>query len=113
MTDNKNVSDMSMALLAGISGPHAVEVHNRMMLERRICKMEDTIEKVLQKEAYAQEWQPIETAPEYDEVILALKGNTMVFLGARYKNQGWFCHNCDLEKYPPTHWMPLPKSPHA
>ena len=84
-----------------------------MMLERRIKKIEDTIEKVIQKDAYVQEWQPIETAPEYDDLILALKGNTGVFVGSRYKNQGWFCHNADLEKYPPTHWMPLPKSPHA
>ena len=43
-----------------------------MMLERRIQKMEDAIEKILQKETYAQEWQPIETAPKDEDILAAL-----------------------------------------
>ena len=68
------------------------------------------------------EWQPIETAPINDEVLVYNPKFGVLI--------GWINHNLDAQKprpywvydnvnkskkesraYPPTHWMPLPEPP--
>lgn len=54
-------------------------------------------------------WQPIETAPEDEHVMiwLAASGNHLI---AERCEEKWF-DDCGLVDENPTHWMPLPAPP--
>lgn len=65
-------------------------------------------------ETQSQQWQPIETAPELEWVLVPHEGRSVE---ARYElsNDGVMCwfqprHNRSMEPKP-THWMPLPEPP--
>lgn len=61
----------------------------------------------------AQDWRPIETAPRDEKILLWVPGE-------RYPLKGWWCKRHQWETYEcglissdtPTHWQPLPASPH-
>jgi len=55
------------------------------------------------------EWQPIETAPK-NETILIAYGVDEVGTGLHWLGNEW---DCDQEEgvVVPTHWMPLPQPP--
>lgn len=57
----------------------------------------------------SEDWEPIETAPEDDEIyMLAERG--FVYFGFWSEGVGWVqCHTCSLLN--PTHWKHLPKPP--
>jgi len=62
------------------------------------------------------EWQPIETAPKYGDVIVT---NGTAVGEARYyaDEDGWWWAGssptdfCDHKVWNPSHWMPLPSPP--
>ena len=64
-------------------------------------------------------WQPIETAPKGESVLLYCRGFASVYCGRkRYGNlgepqQSEFAWRCDSSGRfaSPTHWMPLPPPP--
>lgn len=56
-------------------------------------------------------WQPIETAPESDQVfVLTWDGLEMQVASRSYDN---FWAVPGLPSFLPTHWMPLPEPPHV
>lgn len=64
------------------------------------------------------EWQPIDTAPEHREVLISGFNNNTPGQGrwvaaARNDGSGWYTPGEDKDNtyYPPTHWMPYPKTP--
>ena len=67
------------------------------------------------------EWQPIETAPKDETLVLLLglvygKGPDRWIALASFRNNAWREEEDALEDYPlmfPTHWMPLQKPPVA
>ncbi len=64
------------------------------------------------------EWQPIETAPKGETILLLFRWGIAASGKARYGNLGepsqdtfdWRCDCCGRFSTP-THWMPLPESP--
>lgn len=58
------------------------------------------------------EWQDIETAPKDETPILVGAPGYRATL-VRWSDNGWHYPFTTrrLKAYPPTHWMPLPKSP--
>ena len=57
-------------------------------------------------------WQPIETLPMFQEGLIVCEGLGGIYFGTRYKS-GVDSSQVDVEKYKPTHWMPLPPPPVA
>jgi hypothetical protein len=55
-------------------------------------------------------WQPIETLPMFQEALIVCDGLCGIYFGTRYKS-GVDSSQVDVEKYKPTHWMPLPIEP--
>ena len=67
----------------------------------------------LRKDAERIEWQPIETAPK-DELILVGPTKRMGICVAMHCScDGWVTETCVewVTIYTPTHWMPLPEPP--
>jgi hypothetical protein len=60
-------------------------------------------------------WQPIETAPSKQTVILSRLGETLCVTAYRFGPvAGWrHAHSSDAICFEPTHWMPLPEPPCA
>jgi hypothetical protein len=66
-------------------------------------------------------WQPIETAPEYEDVLLCIPrygvGIDMPVMAVGEQRNGiWYSCDSDEDDYvlhQPTHWMPLPAPPSA
>jgi hypothetical protein len=58
------------------------------------------------------EWQPIETAPK-DEVILVYDGDDiyMAEWDDSFNSRGWRLYIDGARLYRTTHWMPLPEPP--
>jgi len=60
-------------------------------------------------------WQPIETAPRGDGVMLLLwEPHSMggfAFVGTSDRCKGEWFNNLDMQTQRPTHWMPLPPAP--
>ena len=64
-------------------------------------------------------WQPIETAPGYEELIhtKVILGNPVwpeSEVGERTKDGTWLIHNGNKYRWgcpEPTHWQPLPQAP--
>lgn len=63
-------------------------------------------------------WQPIETAPEDTDVIVAvnIRGRQVVGEAKQTPEHGWYWAGQDHSDYfavqiVPTHWMPLPDPP--
>ena len=54
------------------------------------------------------EWQPIETAPKGESVLVVYDpGDSDRFIAIDFRcGDGWYGRT-----YPPTHWMPLPDLP--
>ena len=78
----------------------------------RIGKLADENER-LKADAERIEWQPIETAPK-DEPILVGPTKRMGICVAMYCGyDGWVTETCVewVSIYTPTHWMPLPEPP--
>lgn len=57
-------------------------------------------------------WQPIETAPVGEWILVARQGKPNSVLGAMQISDGAFSIGFDFYRNP-THWMPLPPSPEA
>lgn len=58
------------------------------------------------------QWQPIETAPD-NEMLMLFEPHSMVgfiFVGRKNLDGVWI-NNLDLEEQKPTHWMPLSPPP--
>ncbi len=56
------------------------------------------------------EWQPIETAPIGQEVLVYVPRRLgALYAGARLTGTQWWSRN--LGDLKPTHWMPLPEPP--
>lgn len=61
------------------------------------------------------EWQPIETAPKYKDILLIGSGGTQV-VGYWDDDDGWVCDyrgKGNFNYVDATHWMPLPNPPSA
>ena len=56
-------------------------------------------------------WNPIETAPTNELVLLYEPHNEGGFMFAGIKNDDIWRNNLDLLEQNPTHWMPLPEQP--
>jgi len=67
----------------------------------------------VKKDNYGQ-WQPIETAPYSQIVLLAIEGKYLT-TGFRGRVMGWTWDSVDEEPLDgtATHWMPLPAPPEA
>lgn len=61
----------------------------------------------------ALEWQPIETAPDREYILILVEGQ-ITGVGSTYLGDWWASmpngEVCELNE-PPTHWMPLPQPP--
>ena len=52
-------------------------------------------------------WQPIETAPDFEDVLVSVSG--MVAIGHRRRDIGWFCSTTGSKYHGSTDgWQPLP-----
>ena len=58
-------------------------------------------------EAAQPKWQPIETAPHKEEVLLKFPTND-ICNGSSLDGVRWY-HKFEVTEDQPTHWMPLPK----
>lgn len=59
------------------------------------------------------EWQPIETAPDREYILILVDGQ-ITGVGSTYLGDWWASmpngEVCELNE-PPTHWMPQPEAP--
>ena len=64
-----------------------------------------------------QTWQPIETAPKDQSVLVVSDGGNMWMATFRYVGprvgERWESSGFGRLPFQPTHWMPLPKPPKA
>lgn len=62
-----------------------------------------------------QSWQPIETAPKGEHVLLydpSWEGDVPnIYIGGWTGSCWCVCHEADMDVIEPTHWMPLPSPP--
>jgi hypothetical protein len=58
------------------------------------------------------DWQPIETAPKFTELLLWDPVVGVVSTGEWYENEGWLM-TFDEIPFEPTHWMPMPAPPQS
>lgn len=67
-----------------------------------------------QPEAQPQ-WQPIETAPKDEAVLLYGAKRLEMCVGMNHSRDGWVTDTTSewMSMYTPTHWMPLPAAPSA
>jgi len=56
------------------------------------------------------DWQPIETAPEGDYILMWVPGPSGTEIRAGYYWGWWECA-LTVKEVKPTHWMPLPEPP--
>ncbi len=61
------------------------------------------------------EWQPIETAPNNELILLGPTKRMGVCVGMNHSFEGWVTETPSdwVSIYTPTHWMPLPAAPIA
>jgi hypothetical protein len=79
--------------------------------EIQVANQLDRIEAKIEELESKKQWQPIETAPK-DESVLLLLENPRNIIEAYMTETGWVdCWCSYVAPYKPTHWMPLPEPP--
>lgn len=58
-------------------------------------------------------WQPIDTAPKDECILLFGAKKTGIVVGMKHSLEGWVIDTPSIwtRMYPPTHWAPLPEPP--
>lgn len=66
---------------------------------------------MLPKTERSSAWQPIESAPAGDMMLIGAVGSSTVAMSF-YNGRAWrHPHSLDVVCFQPTHWMPLPDPP--
>lgn len=87
---------------------HAMELR---AYEATVQNLEQRI-RDLEKERVP-EWQPIETAPNNELILIGPTKRMGVCVGMNHSFEGWVTETPSdwVSIYAPTHWMPLPAAP--